>query len=268
MTIKDWNGNEIACARSKGGVVVTSHPFDNLIRTGCHPWPPPELVQKLYQSRQVRAFSGDDHKTCTSGLAYYCDLQSLHSEDAITWSVFGTASRASQSDLEAWLVDLFRLLDLPKVQTGDSEVFLWRRIPHPDTLVSGGPEIDVGITTANAVIFTEAKWRSGVGARQGKAKDKDQIQLRVEFLQKYGRTVYPGRSVFVVVGISLMPGAFENMTPDGVDFRSTTWEDICSLSSHPIVDEVQRYYQWKKRNTKVVNRLNPTGDPLRGPSSG
>ncbi len=57
--MKDWNQASIACAHSKGGVTVTAHPFDNLIRNGCSPWPPPEIVQKLYQSRQIRAFTGE-----------------------------------------------------------------------------------------------------------------------------------------------------------------------------------------------------------------
>ena len=57
-----------------------------------------------------------------------------------------------------------------------------RRIPHPDSLVPGGPEIDAGIISRNSVLFIEAKWQSQVGDKQGKEKDKDQIQLRGEFL--------------------------------------------------------------------------------------
>jgi hypothetical protein len=74
--------------------MVVAHPFDNLIRTGCQPWLAPEIVQKLYQSRQVRAFTGEDLKRCRSGIGFYCDLQSINSEDSITWSVFGTVARA------------------------------------------------------------------------------------------------------------------------------------------------------------------------------
>lgn len=105
----DWNGRTVSVARSKGGVKAVSHPYDNLVRTGIANWPPPEIVQKLYKSRQSRAFEGKDLETATSGLGYYCDLQSLHSEDAITWSVFGTIARAPQNILETWLRDLFRL---------------------------------------------------------------------------------------------------------------------------------------------------------------
>jgi len=254
MKMKDWNGNEIAFAQSRGGVTVVAHPFSNLIRTGCDPWPPAEVVQKLYQSRQVRAFTGDDLAICISGVGYYCDLQSIHSEDAITWSVFGTAARAPQAFLEAWLTELLKLIDLPGVQTGDAKIFLWRRIPHPDNLVPGGPEIDVGIATANTLILGEAKWQSGIGTAQGKEKDKDQIQLRGEFLKKYGPIYFPNRSQLVILGISLLPDAFANTTPEGIIFRSVTWENICSLNSHPLAEEVKRYFEWKKANTKMANQ--------------
>ena len=56
---------------------------------------------------------------CTSGLGFYCDLQSLHSEEAITWSVFGTAARAPQPVLKDWLADLMRLLNKGDVNIGD-----------------------------------------------------------------------------------------------------------------------------------------------------
>jgi hypothetical protein len=256
--MKDWNQNEIACARSSGGVTVTAHPFDNLIRTGCTPWPPPDIVQKLYQSRQIRAFSGENERTCTSGLGYYCDLQSVHSEDAITWSVFGTAARAPQSMLKTWLTDLIALLDLRGVSADHPEVFLWRRLPHPDTLVPGGPEIDAGISTANALILVEAKWQSGVGAGQGRLRDKDQIQLRGEFLLKYGHRIFQNRSEFAVVGISLLADAFRNTTPSGIAFRSTTWDQVCSLSSHPHAAELRRYLQWKKNHTKTADQASVT----------
>ena len=222
--MKDWNNNEILIAHSKGGVIVTAHPYDNLILTGCKPWPPPEIVQKLYQSNKIRAFTGVNKEICTSGLGYYCDLQSIHSEDAITWSVFGTATRASKPALKNWLQDLFMLLDLNRAQTVDPEVFLWRRLPHPDTLVSGGPEIDAGILTNNALILVEVKWQSKVGAKQGKKKDKDQIQLRGEFLAKYGSQIFPKRTEFAVVAISMFADEFTDTTPAGVAFRSTTWK--------------------------------------------
>jgi len=250
----DWNGRSIPVAQSKGGVKAVAHPFDNLVRTGISAWPPPEIVQKLYKSTQFRAFEGKDLEIANSGMGYYCDLQSLHSEDAITWSVFGTMARAPQSVLEIWLQDLFNLIDLPNASTDNAEIFLWRRIPHPDTLVSGGPEIDVGITTSDTVILGEAKWLSGIGAAQGKAKDKDQIQLRGEFLAKYGTTIFPGRPHKVVLGISVVPNAFKDTTPEAVGFRTTYWQHLSAIPSHPLVEELTRHVEWKMVNSKMTKK--------------
>ncbi len=252
--MRDWNGREIVSAKSKGGVTVVGHPLDNLISTGCVPWPPPEVVQKLYQSRHVRAFQDDQLSKCTSGLGYYCDLQSLHSEDAITWSVFGTISRSGKFQRESWVTEFFKLLGISGTSPNNADIFLWRRIPHPDTLVSGGPEIDFGIITDNALILGEAKWQSGVGTAQGKNKDKDQIQLRGEFLKKYGMRLFPTLNVQTVVGISLFPDAFKNTVPDGVNFHSAIWEDICSIQSHPNSEEIQLYYNWKKKHILSSNK--------------
>jgi len=136
-------------------------------------------------------------------------------------------------------------------QTEDPMIFLWRRLPHPDTLVLGGPEIDAGIITKNALVLVEAKWQSEVGAKQGKMRDKDQIQLRGEFLAKYGPQIFQNQSEFAVVGISMFADAFMDTTPEGIAFRSATWEQICALDSHPQTEELERYLRWKKEHTKT-----------------
>ena len=254
--MQDWNHKEIAVAHSKGGVIVTAHPYDNLIRPDYVSWPPSEIIQKLYQSRHAEAFAGPDKQVSSSGLGYYCDLQSIHSEDAITWSVFGTVARGTIPVITDWLAEFFRLLDLRNALTNSPEIFLWRRLPHPDTLVSGGPEIDAGILTENAVILVEAKWQSGIGSKQGKMKDKNQIQLRCEFLTKYGSRFFPNRNELAVVGISLASEAFVNTTPSGITFRSATWEQVCGLDFHPQAEELGRYFRWKKEHTKMLKNAN------------
>jgi hypothetical protein len=70
----DWNGRTVSVSHSKGGVKAVSPPYDNLVRTGIASCPSPEIVQKLYKSRQSRAFEGKDLEIATSGLGYYCDL--------------------------------------------------------------------------------------------------------------------------------------------------------------------------------------------------
>jgi len=92
--MKDWNGKDIGIVVSKVGVIVLANPNANLITNGVEAWPPSEIVQKLYQSRQERTFADDQQEMLNKFLEYYSDLQSIDSEDAISWGVFGTISPA------------------------------------------------------------------------------------------------------------------------------------------------------------------------------
>jgi len=248
--MKNWNHQEVEILTSKGGVIVLANPYDNLVTTGVEPWPPAEVVQKLYQSRQTRAFSEEQKENLQKFNGYYSDLQSIHSEDAITWSVFGTIAHAQIEKRNKFISELFQSLDLESEAVESSEIYLWRRIPHPDTLVPGGPEIDFGILTNDTLLLGEAKWKSSLGAAQGKNKDKNQIQLRVEFLQKYAPKLYPGVHNFVVLSVGLNNDVTENYTGKTVKCISTTWGAICCLQSHPHHDELQKYLAWKIKNTK------------------
>ena len=130
-------------------------------------------------------------------------------------------------------------------------MWLWRRLPHPDTLVSGGPEIDFGVQTDNILILGEAKWLSGVGKMQGKKKDKTQIELRKEFCMKYGKVFFPSVSMFVILGVSLSGGLVKNEEfTSGLYMRDLTWKSLCSLQSHPCFEEVNRYLKWKQEYSK------------------
>jgi hypothetical protein len=249
--VDNWNNDKIKSAQSKRGVLVTTHPFDNLFRPEGINWPPIEVVQKMYKSRQEQHFEGLDARGAKYGLGFYCDLQSLHSEDAITWSVIGTVSHSSKEQREAWVGDFFRLLGLDDASPAGATMSLWRRMPHPDTLVPSGPEIDFVILTENTIALGESKWQSRVSTAQGKKKDKDQIQLRGELLSKYGKRFFPGKMVYAIVGISLLPGSFINKVPQEIAFGTTTWDKVCSLSSHPYADEVKRYFEWKKKYSQM-----------------
>lgn len=248
----NWNSQKIEVATSKGGVIAVVNPYDNLVTTGVSPWPPAEIVQKLYQSRHTRDFADDQKEKATGYLGYYSDLQSLHSEDAITWSAFGTVSHASKEKRNTYLFEFFKNINIQSSQIENSEIFLWRRIAHPDTLVSGGPEIDFGILTGDTLLLGEAKWKSSVGVAQGKNKDKDQIQLRVEFLNTYGPQLYPKVKQFIVMGVGLKNDVTENRVIKSVKCVGKTWDEICAVASHPYHDELQRYLTWKKENTKNI----------------
>src|SRR5438876_11492245 len=128
-TISDWRGREIEIATSVGGVRAVVDPWDGLVRTGVAPWPPPELVQKLYQSRQSRAFRGVALERATSRHGFYSDLQSLRSEDTLTWSVFGPIAYAEASVRIRFAAALLRLIGLQRPEPKTAAVWLWRRLP-------------------------------------------------------------------------------------------------------------------------------------------
>jgi hypothetical protein len=255
-TILNWRGEEIEVARSRGGTLAVIDPFDNLVTTGVAPWPPPEIVQKLYKSRHGQAFDEPDHKAVTSVLGFYSDLQSLHSEDAITWSVFGTVAYADQDTRRAFTDSLLDLLGVATSTTKAASMWLWRRIPHPETQGAGGPEIDFGIQTEQVILLGEAKWLSGVGQAQGKARSKDQITLRREFFEKCGGAMFHSASHYIVLGLSLRGGMLKNEEANLghaiLRVRDLTWESVCNVENHPLSEEIRSYLTWKEENSKAA----------------
>jgi len=105
-------------------------------------------------------------------------------------------------------------------------------------------------------IIGEAKWLSSVGSAQGVNRDKDQIILRREFCEKYGRRLLPSCRHFVILGVSPKGGIAPNITTEteGVQIwsRDTTWEAISRLDSHPVADKVQAYLAWKSKNSRKM----------------
>ena len=258
MELTHWSGRSVTLASSKDKVLAFANVWDNFIRSGLSIWPPPELVQKLYQSRHANAFVGDDRTLATSGLkTYYCDLQSVHSEDAVTWNCFGPLIYATSSVREEFARSLLELLQVPG-SSRDAYVWLWRRIPHPDTLVPGGPEIDVGIITRDTVLLGEAKWLSGVGKNQGVNADKDQIILRKEFCLKYGDVVFPEARHLVVFGISIEGGvvtpAEASTKNDTVYMRDTTWKAIGDMRGLPHAKEFLAQLSWRLERWRITSR--------------
>ncbi len=245
-TIKNWNDQVIPVIRSAGGVLATYNPFDNLIYDSIFPFPTPEIVQKLYKSRQETAFNED----IKSSIGYYTDLQSLNSEDAITWSIFGTLVYSDSHSLIDFTKKLFSILQLDTTFRAVN-IWLWRRILHPDTGVSGGPEIDFGMQTENTLVLGEAKWLSKVGRMQGKRQNKDQIDLRIEFIDKYGKIVWPSINEYVIMGLSLDKLIMNGKHGTSIKLLDLSWDEICGIELHPQHDSIQKYLKWKKLYSSV-----------------
>ncbi|MFQ5759246.1 MAG: hypothetical protein ACE5IF_06175 [Candidatus Bathyarchaeia archaeon] len=239
--MKNWNGRKIQIAKSKGGKVSVCNYEDNLIIPPNSVWPHPDIVKKLYRSTHGRDFAGDALRELSSKLGFYCDLQSLRSEDAITWSVFGTLQYFPKESQTRFINSVLEKID-KNLRVDDCFIQLWTRISHPDTLVSGGPELDFQIVGDRIVIFGESKWTSKIAKDQGKMKDKNQIQLRTEFLQKYGSKIFNNATelLTVVVGLSL--------EKRNTGCHYITWREVCTETLHPLEDEVERYYLWKNEH--------------------
>ena len=247
-TLENWNGNNTTLAVSTGGVLAFLNPLDALLRGEITVWPTAEIIQKLYKSKK---FKGDDLAEVEKVLGYYCDLQSINSEDAITWNTFGIIAHAERDIRRNYCVEFFDLIDSELPCPQKAEVALWKRIPHPDTFVSGGPELDFMIQSEEIVVFGEAKWNSSIGKNQGKHRDKNQITLRKEFFEKLGEKFFPNASVFVILGVSNGAPVVKKedicFSNGVVLMRDIPWETVCSINSHPLADELERYYIWKKK---------------------
>jgi hypothetical protein len=239
-SIRNWKDKEIRVVKSKGGKISVCDYRDNLIIPVDSTWPHPDIVKKLYQSNHVYDFDEPERHELTRELGFYCDLQSLRSEDAITWSVFGTLHYFSKKYQIYFVNSLLDIVGV-KLTVNDCFIELWTRIAHPDTLVSGGPELDIQIVCANLVIFGEAKWLSKVAEGQGKKKDKDQLQLRREFMSMYGSGIFPKASKRLVLCIELLE-------TDHKDRYNITWAEICNKTRHPLKNEITDYYLWKEKN--------------------
>ena len=233
-----WMGTEIEIARSRGGKISVCDYENNLVIPPRCVWPHPEIVKKLYMSNHWKDFDLTSLEALKAKLGFYCDLQSLRSEDAITWSTFGTLHYFSK-DLQVKFVNsmLKAIGEEPNVK--DCSIQLWTRIAHPETFVSGGPELDFQIIGDNVAIFGECKWTSKVAENQGKLKNKSQLQLRREYLEELGKRIFPHANRQLVLVVMLTK-------PQKPVCPTITWEEICNNTQHPLKEEISRYYHWKK----------------------
>jgi len=238
ITMFDWNKKEIRITKSRGGKISVCNYENNLIIPYRSIWPHPDILKKLYRSDHSKDFDQASLKALSTKLGFYCDLQSLRSEDAITWSMFGTLNYFSKSLQVQFVNSLLETIG-EEPNAKDCLIQLWIRIAHPDTLVSGGPELDFQIIGDKVVIFGECKWTAKVAENQGKQKNKNQLQLRKEYLEKYGKQIFPNvsRQLVLVVGLT---------KPQILVCPTITWEKVCNNTQHPLKEEISRYYHWKK----------------------
>lgn len=254
-----WSGKgTVTVGESKGGVLATVNPLDNLVRHGVTPWPPPEIIQKLYASSRWSGKTDDDDLNSQAVLGHYCDLQSLNSEDAITWSFFGPLVYGPQSERTLFANSLLEQMGFP---TSDSAaIWLWRRIPHPEKPASsGGPEIDFGIQTDRCFVLGEAKWNSSIGGGQGVEHNRTQLELRLAYCTGIGLKALASIENWAVVGVGRSPDVLMEdsrvHTTSGVKVYNTTWSGLLDFMPTDLKAELTAYLAWKIEHSKSARRI-------------
>lgn len=256
--IENWNGVPVLYRRSHGvSQVLTFERWqENVLRGIAKAWPP-EALQK-----QARGYvANTDHFDPQDAEALAADLggriskmQSINSEDAVTYSWFGTLSEAPADARRAAVQWLYDRIGLQATAT-DPAVDQWSRIHHPNAPGSArGPELDARIDDAapGALVYVEAKWQAAVGTGKGKAAGipADQIELRRDSLRSDPALKHDHRP-FAVLGVSEKKPAMaawkethEHLPP--VHVAWLTWDELAQCPHHPSAAEFKRYITWKR----------------------
>jgi hypothetical protein len=251
-TITSLDGRTIALRTSLGKKIPYVENWeDNVLRTpGQTPWPASLLKQVRGYPAQKRWFAPEDAEALAVRLGRISKFQSLNSEDAVTWSWFGTLGCASPSTRSAVVQWLYDCLDLNLTASPDVGVDQWMRVWHPNAPNGRrGPELDARVDDpGGALIYVEAKWNAKLGFGKGateKSRD-DQVVLRRDSFRADPK-LRAHRRPFVVLGIS-------NQRPDLAVYGESsdvtvgwlTWADMAQCDAHPLAREFREYLDWKR----------------------
>ncbi len=247
--IEHWDKRgKIQVVESRGGVLATVDALANVVRASVAPWPTPELIQKLYGSHKWKGKTQEDDVEARKSLGHYCDLQSLSSEDAITWSFFGPLIYGPVHWREEFTRELFRSVDLP--EPGSVAIWLWRRIPHPEKVeTQGGPEIDFGVLSDDTLLLGEAKWNSPLGSGQGVAGDRTQLDLRRAYCVGLGRLDLPRIRHWCVLGVGRKADILKSADTGDTKIANLSWQNLASMMPERLAEELQQYLAWKERHS-------------------
>ena len=187
----DWNRVPLAVRFSRGEsrVPYVEDWRRNVIGLAADTPVPPWLIRQVrsYVARRDW-FEEEDAAALATVLGRISKFQSLQSEDALTWSWFGTLAIATPSERTAAIQWLYDRLGLPVTASGEAGIRQWDRVLHPNAVASPhGPEVDAIVDDpAGALIYVEAKWGAELGTGKGASakKPEDQIVLRRDSLRK------------------------------------------------------------------------------------
>lgn len=249
--LDDWNGEPVAVRHSRGGVLTFERWEDNVL--GSPPWPEALLGQVRGYVARRSDFADLDATVLAAHLeGRISKFQSINSEDAVTYSWFGTLAGAPADVRRAVVQWLFDRAGIPAAANCPT-VDQWVRVFHPNAPGSPrGPELDARIDDPHiALVYVETKWNAKVGTGKGKAADvpDDQIVLRRDSL-RHDPAQHHDR-VMAVLGISASkPDLAKWRKPDDhlrpIIIAWLTWDELAECLEHPFADEFGRYLAWKQ----------------------
>lgn len=252
-TLKNWNGEDIAVRRSRRGVLTLERWQDNVLRMPDAEWPSELLEQVRAYRAQPEHFHSDDAEVLQADLGLISRFQSINSEDAVTWSWFGTLGTApatARQESIGWLYDRIGL----GVEAVEPQIDQWMRIYHPNAPGSSrGPELDARIVDTTAVVYVEAKWHATLGTGRGADAGipADQIELRRDSLLNDPGLANDGRAHAVLLITETGRNDTEPSAatgPEKVPIASLTWAELAECPTHPLADEFKRYLAWKREH--------------------
>jgi hypothetical protein len=249
VRLKRWDGREVVGVASRGSGVFAALDWRDLALAD---GPPIDGKSRL-KSRQLSAFGPEEQTELLKRDGRYCDLQSINSEDTVTWSVFGVCP------IDLWAEDLLSVCFGPGISPGPYSALFWHRLPHPDTgRVVHGPEADVILGAGDGWHCpVEAKWSQDIGANQGRLRDKTQRQLRAAYAKTqlviapqphHYRPAKNAQSVFATHFQIVREQYVPTVETYALGIRVITWEqirDIMAERSEPEAMLASAYLTWR-----------------------
>jgi hypothetical protein len=253
--IEGWRGQAIAGARSHRGVFAAQNWRDMVLdQTGDI-----ESKARDVAGRASSWFAPDALKLLTSVDGHYSYVQSINSEDTVTWAAFGP--RAPDAALSAVLDLAFGKVP----RAAEWERLFWRRWPHPQTgRTANGPEPDVTFKADGGWCFVmEAKWAADLDDAQGTAgSSMTQLEMRAAVARAVAHDESRRGVLVIVPGPAKYPyarrGTFARyFDVDGDRYaprasaralgaQALTWEQVIEiLATIDDENELVRYLEWR-----------------------
>ena len=220
---------------------------DNLIRDERLPAASASRAEAVREPA-FAAFDEEELAGCEKRLGFYSDLQSLNSEDAITWSYFGSflaETPAAARRLPNWLLEEVGLGEpAGSERCGDR---LWRRTRTPTDRPRRAARSSTSSSTATGrrllrgeVAFEGSDEPGSTGRSAASA------QARLPRRDRSARLRRPGLRRLAGSSLDEPYSAVEPPDAHGVHTASVTWDRLAGYDRHPAGEEFSRYLAWKR----------------------